>query len=260
MRVDAAAYAGCASPLTLGPLAEGPHSLAVRALDPGAGTQDDTPAEADFTIDTTPPDTPIRQGPRLNLAGPSTATFSMRADDTSRVSFQCSLDFRPFHPCHSPLTTGPLANTWHTFRVRGKDAAGNVDPTPASRSFLVGPTLRIRVTHISVPATAHGLIRRGVGARARCNVECRITVIARLAKSSRRRLGLDESIIARRSVTQRRGGTIHVQATLDPAAVQAIRSHRFPPLALRTLIHGSRPAARSGKSTVVARSVDTLSR
>jgi subtilisin family serine protease len=48
-RVDAAAFAPCASPFTTAPLANGPHTFAVRAVD-RAGNLDPTPATRAFTV------------------------------------------------------------------------------------------------------------------------------------------------------------------------------------------------------------------
>ena len=52
--LDGAAYAGCASPLTLPTLGEGSHTFHVRATDP-AGNVDPSPAGYTWTIDTVPP-------------------------------------------------------------------------------------------------------------------------------------------------------------------------------------------------------------
>ena len=51
-------------------------------------------------------------------------------------SFECRLDnTAPSPACSSPKAYSGLAEGAHTFEVRAIDAAGNVDPTPATRSF-----------------------------------------------------------------------------------------------------------------------------
>lgn len=50
-RIDAAAFAGCASPKTYDDLSDGPHSFAVRAID-AAGNADSTPALRTFVVAT----------------------------------------------------------------------------------------------------------------------------------------------------------------------------------------------------------------
>ena len=63
-------------------------------------------------------------------------TFTFKAvNESGPVSFECRLDSASFQPCTSPYTTARLAKGTHTFQVRARDAAGNVDPSPASRSF-----------------------------------------------------------------------------------------------------------------------------
>src|SRR6185295_16126391 len=49
----------------------------------------------------------------------------------------CRVDAQVFSACTSPFTTATLSDGPHTFDVRAIDAAGNVDASPASRSFMV---------------------------------------------------------------------------------------------------------------------------
>jgi DNA-binding beta-propeller fold protein YncE len=53
------------------------------------------------------------------------------------VTFDCSLDGAAFAACTSPRLLSLLANGSHTFRVRAKDTAGNIDPTPATTTWTV---------------------------------------------------------------------------------------------------------------------------
>jgi hypothetical protein len=87
--------------------------------------------------DTTPPDTTITGGPE-GKTKKKAATVSFAGSDGREVSgFQCRLDQGSFEPCTSPKTYSGLKKGAHAVEVRAVDAAGNVDPTPASRSWKV---------------------------------------------------------------------------------------------------------------------------
>ena len=75
----------------------------------------------------------IDSGPSGVTSDP-TPTFAFSSTE-SGSSFACSIDSAPFTPCTSPHTTATLTDGEHTFEVQATDAAGNVDPSPASRTF-----------------------------------------------------------------------------------------------------------------------------
>jgi hypothetical protein len=137
--LDNAAFAPCTSPAAYSNLANGTHSFAVRATD-AAGNTDPTPATSSWVVnvpptDTTPPDTSITGGPTGTVTTAS-ASFTFSSTETGS-SFQCNLDGAAFTSCTSPASYSALANSSHTFSVRAIDAAGNIDPTPATRTWTV---------------------------------------------------------------------------------------------------------------------------
>jgi PKD domain/Bacterial Ig domain/Carboxypeptidase regulatory-like domain len=137
--LDDMGYSPCESPLTLTGLSEGKHWLEVRAVDPG-GLTDETPDTWSWTADTAPPETSIDSGPPA-IATSTTARFEFSAAPPDDVSgFECSLDEAPFEPCSPDEPYSHLAHTEHTFRVRAIDLVGNVDQSPASRSWTVDPS------------------------------------------------------------------------------------------------------------------------
>ena len=82
--------------------------------------------------DTSPPDTTITGGPKAKTKK-KTATITFSGTDARAVaSFQCKLDSGSFESCASPKTYSRLKKGRHTVEVRSVDAAGNVDPTPAT--------------------------------------------------------------------------------------------------------------------------------
>jgi hypothetical protein len=89
--------------------------------------------------DVTPPETTIDSGPSGTVATTS-ATFTFSADEGGST-FECSLDGAPFAGCASPVAYSALAEGSHTFEVRATDAAGNTDPTPASRTWTISVAL-----------------------------------------------------------------------------------------------------------------------
>jgi hypothetical protein len=97
-----------------------------------------TPGDSPTPPASSPPDTVIDSGPS-GIIGQSSVTFTFHGSDTNDT-FQCSLDGAPWASCTSPQQYSSLAEGAHTFQVRAINAAGEVDPTPASASFTVEAT------------------------------------------------------------------------------------------------------------------------
>jgi hypothetical protein len=93
--------------------------------------------------DSTPPDTSIAAQP-ANPTNSTTAMFSFTGTDNvtapTSLTFECKLDGGAFTPCTSPKMYTGLTNGSHTFQVRAKDAAGNLDASPASYTWTVDTT------------------------------------------------------------------------------------------------------------------------
>jgi streptogramin lyase len=138
-RIDSFAFSPCSGPgathTPVGSLSQGAHTIQVRAVDQ-AGNVDPSPASRSFTVDTSPPQTTITAGPS-GTTQDRTPTFRFSSSEPQGAAFECSLDGAPFKRCSSPKQLAKLSFGSHTFRVRAIDAAGNVDPTPAQRSFTV---------------------------------------------------------------------------------------------------------------------------
>jgi hypothetical protein len=101
----------------------------------GAGTPRGIAAFGAGGVDTAPPQTTIDSGPSGPTSDPS-PSFTFSADEAGST-FQCRVDSATFAPCSSPYTAASLSDGAHSFEVRATDGAGNVDSSPASRSFTV---------------------------------------------------------------------------------------------------------------------------
>jgi hypothetical protein len=86
-------------------------------------------------LDTVPPNTRITAGP-ARTSGSRAATFRFTSTEAA-ATFECRLDGGGWTPCRSPKTYRTLGKGSHTFRVRARDPAGNVDGTPVLRSWRV---------------------------------------------------------------------------------------------------------------------------
>ena len=133
-QLDGGGYSGCTTPKSYSGLTEGSHTFQVRAVDP-AGNLDASPAADTWTIDTTAPNTTIGSAP-ADPTNSTSATFSFTSSE-SGSTFECRLGAGSFAACSSPATYTLLSEGAHVFEVRAIDAAGNTDPTPASRSWTV---------------------------------------------------------------------------------------------------------------------------
>jgi large repetitive protein len=133
-KLDLGDWAVCESPHRLSALADGRHTLQVRATDL-AGNQGAAASYA-WTVDTSEPETVLGDRPPATTTSTSaTFTFSSEADAT----FECKLDTQTFAGCESPKHYPDLAVGEHRFEVRAKDVAGNVDGSPESYDWTVEP-------------------------------------------------------------------------------------------------------------------------
>jgi hypothetical protein len=82
-----------------------------------------------------PPDTRITSAPRSPTSW-HRALFRFRSTEPES-RFRCKLDSREWRACTSPKVYRGLASGRHTFRVRARDAVGNVDPTPALHRWRI---------------------------------------------------------------------------------------------------------------------------
>lgn len=87
-------------------------------------------------IDLVPPNTFLFGGPANgSTVQPESVSFPFFAE--TGATFECSLDGAPYSACTTPKAYPEISSGSHTFRVRAIDRAGNIDETPAERSFTV---------------------------------------------------------------------------------------------------------------------------
>jgi hypothetical protein len=89
-----------------------------------------------------PPDPPDNEAPETTIdSGPqgktTNASPSFTFSSEPNATFECRLDSGSWSSCTSPKSYLNLAAGTHVFEVRATDQAGNIDPTPAARSFKV---------------------------------------------------------------------------------------------------------------------------
>ena len=132
-RLDGGSWQSCSSPYQVSDLANGKHQFLVRAIDRG-GRNDPNPPSASWTVDTTPPITSFSAGPPSSTNS-TLATFSFSSKPGA--TYTCQLDGGPALPCSSPYSIGGLTDGPHALLVEATDAAGNVEPTPATYSWSV---------------------------------------------------------------------------------------------------------------------------
>jgi hypothetical protein len=126
-------------------VSDGLVTLTARALDIAFNST--TSAGRVVTVDNTAPDATIDSGPS-GTVGSSSATFTFSSNEPS--SYICFIDDEEIENCASPQTFDNLADGSHTFQVTATDVAGNNDPTPAIRPWIIDtaipPVNEIQVT------------------------------------------------------------------------------------------------------------------
>ena len=145
--LDGAAFLACANPKVMTALADGPHSLVLRATDVAGNVSNNVTVS--WTVSHAAPDTTITSGPAANGNNNSpTFTFTSGAGAT----FECRIDGAAFTACTSPKNYPAISDGSHTFDVRAT-VSGVTDPTPASASFIVD-TVSPDTTITAKPAAA----------------------------------------------------------------------------------------------------------
>jgi outer membrane protein OmpA-like peptidoglycan-associated protein len=128
-RIDAGAWATCASPYGPAGLADGPHTLEVRQR---VGGGNPSPAASySWTLDTAAPAAP------QVLAGPDSRTDAREAAfefaGEPEATFECRLDGGAWAACTSPKRFDGLTPGAHVFELRQRDVAGNVSAVRTER-------------------------------------------------------------------------------------------------------------------------------
>jgi hypothetical protein len=98
----------------------------------GDQTQDQCPTDVTRQTECVPPETTITKQPTAKTRKKS-ATFEFTSSEANST-FECSLDGAAYAPCASPATY-KVGKGNHALSVRARDAAGNLDPTPATASW-----------------------------------------------------------------------------------------------------------------------------
>ena len=125
--VDGAAFGACTSQLNLGPLAEGPHTLIVRASDDVGNVGTSQPVQ--WFVDRTPPTITLTKSP-ANPTNKTNADFTLDVDDNYKVKLpvvECALNGADYQVCSAANTSFVgLKEGTHRLKYRARDAAGNV--------------------------------------------------------------------------------------------------------------------------------------
>jgi hypothetical protein len=100
-----------------------------------AGKTDSSPANFEWVIDKTRPNTTITSAPPA-ITSNTGANFQFTSTEVGST-FQCKLDTSAFASCTSPQAYNALASGKHKFQVRATDEAGNLDKTPAKFNWKI---------------------------------------------------------------------------------------------------------------------------
>jgi len=146
--LDGASASACTSPVTYSGLAEGTHTFSVAAT--VAGSTDPTPAQASWTVDTTPPSVPT--GLTATPTSPFTVDLAWTAatDNTGVAGYDVYRDgalYQTLAPVTS-YTDAVSGGSTHQYAIVARDIAGNLSglsgavsvtsPVPAAPLFTDG--------------------------------------------------------------------------------------------------------------------------
>jgi hypothetical protein len=202
--------------------------------------------------DATPPDTTIGG---TTVAGSSVhITFSA---NEAGARFECRLDAGAFGACASPADYGGLADGFHTFSVRAIDLAGNVDPTPETRTFSTAAAINAAGGPSSTAGGGQGATTTPGANSARDKSAPHVTIVKRTVRASAKGLVTlrvtcpRSELRCRVELRLRRGKRELVRKTMTVAGgksanfkLRLTRSDRLRLVRVRTLLVDAAATAR----------------
>lgn len=144
--LDFAGFAPCQSPKEVSGLADGNHTMELRATDL-AGNVSGTVFHS-WEVDTKPPTTTA-----VGTSSGDQATINLFTSEPDSPLFFCSLDGAPLAPCNYTVTYTGLSLGSHTFLAKAVDDAGNMDPIGAVYQFAVIKPIHTTITSVD-PSTS----------------------------------------------------------------------------------------------------------
>ncbi|MDQ2699760.1 MAG: hypothetical protein M3Y23_00350, partial [Actinomycetota bacterium] len=132
--LDGGDWVTCEGEVSFDGLADGSHTLRVRAVDAVGNTG---LARRDWSVDRTPPTTGFGATPAAETSS-FDARFTFRANEPAST-FECRLDGGEWKPCSSAHQLRGLARGGHNFAVRASDSLGNRGPVVRHRWRIVAP-------------------------------------------------------------------------------------------------------------------------
>jgi hypothetical protein len=199
-----------------------------------------------FAKDSKKPDTTITGGP----TGETTATdasFGLTSDEAA--TFECKLDGGAYAPCDATKSFSGLAVGDHTFSARAKDATGNVDDSPATRTWKVAappvtttdptPTTTTTPTTPTTPPTTpvtpkdttapivslkaakqkiKAVLAKGLALTAGCDEICAMKITVTIDAKTAKRLKLGKKAVTAGSATASKSGKVTVKLSRKVAA------------------------------------------
>lgn len=115
--------------------AAGTHTATVTVSRPGgATTASSVDVVVDVPVDAVAPQTTLVSAPSGTVR---TSSARFRLGSSEPGTFRCRLDDRAWAGCPETTTFGGLRDGPHLLRVQAVDLAGNADPTPAWRRWVI---------------------------------------------------------------------------------------------------------------------------
>ncbi|MBU4467043.1 lamin tail domain-containing protein, partial [Patescibacteria group bacterium] len=133
-KLDEGNWQVCFSPQQYSNLSDGFHTFYVRAKDINQNA-DFSPAQYQWQIDSVSPQTEILTHPS-SLTNQNQANFVFSSSEEN-PTFECKLDQGSWETCETPKLFNNLLDGEHTFYVRARDAAQNLDSSPAQNLWTI---------------------------------------------------------------------------------------------------------------------------